>query len=61
MIRRSTTVQFLAAIMLVVAYSGVLVAQGVGGDETFPVFKWELFSKVPNRTEVCLLYTSRCV
>lgn len=52
MIRRSTTVQFLAAIMLVVAYSGVLVAQGVGGDETFPVFKWELFSKVPNRTEV---------
>lgn len=51
MIRRSTTLQFLAAIVLVAMYSAVLVYQGPKGKEKFPVFKWELFSSVPARVE----------
>lgn len=52
MIRRSTTVQFLAALVLVALYSAVLVYQGPRGEEHYPVFKWELFSKVPDRKEI---------
>lgn len=52
MIRRSTTVQFLAALAVVALYASFLVYQGPKGKEHFPVFKWELFSKVPDRQEV---------
>lgn len=50
-IRRSTTLQFLAALGLIALYSAVLVYQGPKGKEKYPVFKWELFSRVPARVK----------
>lgn len=48
---RSTTRQVLLTLALVAAYAGFLIQRGAGAREAFPVFEWELFSKVPTRVE----------
>lgn len=46
-------------VVLLLGYTAVLATRGLTGPERFPVFKWELFSKVPPRVRDA--YTVRLV
>lgn len=49
---RRTILHLVLVFLMVVGYSGVLLAHGLNSDpELFPVFRWSLFSKVPNQVE----------
>lgn len=50
--RRRDLVPIVATAALLLVYGAVIVVRGpASGHELFPVFKWELFSKVPPREQ----------
>lgn len=58
-ILRPGRLHLILPLVVILAYTAVLATRGPTGPERFPVFKWELFSRIPPRVRDA--YTIRIV